>query len=288
MDVGPDQQPVQLLDLDVEGAGLDSGRHADVLALVGGEADDGFGPPGGLHTGAGAERNLVDHLLMEDPPQVLGIADHGPGDRGAVLAGCPEVPHHLDPELPVTLDGIREGLRLATGAHHQHVTAVVATRAEPVEGQACRQVSGDCCPGQDHEDGQQEQPADVQLDDVEEGHRREQHDDAGNHDVADLAAQRPAPAEGVEAEEPEHGDPHRRVQDRAKGGVHAQRLPQGGPGGIPEAELREEQEQRGSDECIRSDQRQLEREQVPPDQGRCPPRALATGAGTPAPWPNPG
>lgn len=225
---------------------------------------------------------------MEDPPEVLGVAEHGSRDRCAGLVGCPDVPHHLESELAVAFDGIREGLRLITGADHHHEAAVVAVAPDPVEGQARRQVRGDRRQWLDHEEDQQEQAADVQLDDVEEGHRGEQHHHAGDEDVVDLAAQRPAPAECVEAQGPQHGDPDDGVQRGAVDRIDAHRIPQRGPRGIPEAKLAEEQEQRGGDERIRGDEHHLEREQVPANQGRCPPRVLATGAGTRAPWLNPG
>ena len=103
---------------------------------------------------------------------------------------------HLDAEADSRLDQVGEVLGQPSGPDDEHVALVEAPAAEEAEDgaqdQSLREGDERLC----HEQGEQEEAADIVLvRDEEQGERDRRHQDRGARDVLGLGAQLPAHAQ---------------------------------------------------------------------------------------------
>ena len=181
-------------------------RDADHLALAGAQPRDRLHEIPSLH--GQADGYLVDHVGMEDVLDLFEWRDHRASQTDGNSVRTSQVAEHLQPEIGVAFDAIREPLRIPAGADDQEV----ASHLPPGTQRSEQPPEPDA-----RKDGQDAQRDEQDADEKAAGVRdldHEQQCDSGNcegpsclEERHGFAAQRPARPQPVKPTQPDHEHP---------------------------------------------------------------------------------
>ena len=222
--------------------------------------------------GRQADGHLVDDAAVEDVLDLVDAPEQRarPDHRRCRPIVRAEVADDAESELAPAFDPVGEPPGARSGADDEHVMRVVAAIAKGAEGQPDRDPRHQGDDPLEHEQDEQEPPADVgQLEQEQDGKAGDCQQEVRPEDVLDLAPDRPAGAEPVQVMQPQDADPCRGVDRRDHERLEAGAVPPPDPVG-PEQDHREDHEQDERAERVHRQQTESQRDVVPSDQAVVP------------------
>ncbi len=213
-----------------------------------------------------ADGDLVNDDGVEDGRDIVDHSDDRPRDDARRLSRHGDMADHSNSQHAAPFHSVREVLGEPAGPDHQHEARVVAAAAQASETGPQGRPPRERHERLDDEQGQQEEPAHVDLLQDEQRRKGECHDDdRRSEDVQGLRLQAPAGAQAVEPVVPERDHPPDPEEHRCQPDIDAESLPDRQPLAVAEPNKRDQEKDDRGAGTVGQHQAEPERHQVPSD-----------------------